>query len=88
MAYPVMLILGITFGFIASVMAFLITYNEYQKHQFAKKRLWKESLSAAFFTFTFFLILSIILGYLFTNNLWSRNFNLHVFPTTVSALWA
>jgi len=69
MAYPIMLSFGIFFGLIASVMAFLITYNEYQKHQFTKKRLWKASLESAFVTFIFFLVLSIVLGYLFTNNL-------------------
>ena len=67
MAYTIMLTLGIVFGFMASVMAFLITYNEYQKHQFPKNRLWKESLESFIFTFIFFLVLSIILGYLFTN---------------------
>ena len=69
MVYSIMLAFGIIFGLIASVMAFLITYNEYQRHQFTKKRLWKVSLESSIFTFIFFLILSIVLGYLFTNNL-------------------
>lgn len=67
--YPIMFTLGIIFGFIASVMAYLITYNEYQKHQFPRSKLIKVSLESAIFTFIFFLILSVILGYLFTNNL-------------------
>jgi hypothetical protein len=54
--------IGAAFGFIASLMAFAITWNELEKHQFEHKRLWYESLQAAGFTFLFFLLLSMLIG--------------------------
>ncbi len=69
MSDTIMLVLGTIFGIIASAMAYLITYEEYRKHQFPKQRLIKTSLQSALFTFLFFLILSLILGYVFSNNL-------------------
>jgi small-conductance mechanosensitive channel len=57
------LLIGVFFGSIAAIMAFLIIYNEYQKHKFARGRLWKEALSSALVTFIVFLILAILVGY-------------------------
>jgi len=52
------------FGLLASVMAYLITYNEYERHGFPKDRLLKESLRAAFVAFVFLFGLALIAGYL------------------------
>jgi hypothetical protein len=56
-------LMGIVFGSVAALMAFLIVYEEYQKHKLGTRRLWKESLSGALAAFLFFLILSIFAGY-------------------------
>jgi hypothetical protein len=55
--------MGVVFGLVAALMAFLIFYDEYQKHMLGTRRLWKESLSGGLTTFLFFLILSIVAGY-------------------------
>jgi hypothetical protein len=56
------LLIGTTFGFIAGAIAFVITYNEWQKHRYEGWRLWKEALKAGVFAFVFFLVLSLCLG--------------------------
>jgi len=48
---------------VAALMAFLIVYDEYQKHMLGTRRLWKESLSGGLAAFLFFLLLSIVAGY-------------------------
>jgi H+/Cl- antiporter ClcA len=58
------LLLGVLFGFIGSLMAFVITYHEYQKHQFRDKRLFREAFHAAIVTFIVFVALMAIAGYL------------------------
>ncbi len=57
------LVIGVFFGSIAAIMAFLIIYNEYQKHRLERGRLWKEALSGALVTFIFFLVLAILVGF-------------------------
>ena len=57
------IVLGIIFGFFAALMAFVITWHEYEKHKFTGKRLFKEAFQAAIFTFIVFLILSFIIGF-------------------------
>jgi H+/Cl- antiporter ClcA len=56
------IIIGALFGFLASLMSFVITYEEYS-HRFIGKRLIHEALSTALFTFGVFLMLSIIIGF-------------------------
>ena len=58
------IVLGIVFGFIAALMAFVITWHEYEKHKFAGKRLFMQSFQAAIFTFAVFLLLSLLAGFL------------------------
>ena len=56
--------MAVVFGLLASVMAYLITYNEYERHGFPKDRLIKESLKTAFVAFVFLFGLALIAGYL------------------------
>lgn len=56
-------LMGVMFGLLAALMAFLVVYDEYQKHQLGTWRLWKESLSVGLTAFLLFLILSIVAGY-------------------------
>jgi H+/Cl- antiporter ClcA len=58
------IVIGIVFGFIAALMAFVITWHEYEKHKFTGKRLIKEALQTAIFTFIVFLLLSLLVGFL------------------------
>jgi len=57
--------IGIVFGFIAALMAFVITWHEYAKHKLTKERLLKETFKSAIFAFIIFLFLSILVGFLF-----------------------
>jgi len=57
------LAISIVFALVASAMAYMTTYIEYEKHKFPKKRLRKESLNAAIFTFTALLIIWLIAFY-------------------------
>jgi uncharacterized protein YybS (DUF2232 family) len=61
------IIIGIVFGFLAALMAFVITWHEYEKHKFAGKRLFKEAFQAAIFTFVVFLLLSLLVGFLLSH---------------------
>ncbi|HTR31719.1 MAG TPA: hypothetical protein VMH27_20745 [Puia sp.] len=54
------LLLGLIAGTVAGVMAYLITYNEYQ-HHFKGRRVVIESLKSAAVAFLFFLALTIVL---------------------------
>jgi integral membrane sensor domain MASE1 len=56
-------LLGTVAGLVAAAMAFLIFYQEYERHRLGRRRLWQESLSGALAAFVFFLILSIMAGY-------------------------
>lgn len=55
-------LLGITFGSLAALMAFLITYNEYRKHKLELRRLWKEALSSAALAFVVFFVVAVVFG--------------------------
>jgi len=61
----VVIILAVLFGSLASVMAFLVTYGEYERHNFPKGRLIRESLRTALVAFVFLFVLAVIAGYLF-----------------------
>jgi uncharacterized membrane protein YsdA (DUF1294 family) len=61
------LLFGALFGFLGALMAFVITYHEYQKHQFRGKRLFMEAFHAALVTFIVFIALMAIIGYLFSH---------------------
>ena len=57
-------VIGIVFGFVAALMAFVITWREYERHKFTGKRLFKEAFQSGIFTFVVFLFLSILVGFL------------------------
>lgn len=56
------LLIGIFFGIVAALTAFLIIYSEFQRHRLAPWRLWKEALSGASVAFVVFVVLSVIVG--------------------------
>ena len=49
-------------------MAFLITYHEYLRHYPSKEKPLKIALEAALFTFAFFVIVSIVIGFVLNRN--------------------
>jgi K+-sensing histidine kinase KdpD len=53
-------------GFFASLIAFIITYDEYSKHYIEKKMPFRLALEAAIFAFFVVLILAIITGFILT----------------------
>jgi H+/Cl- antiporter ClcA len=57
------IVIGIVFGLLAALMAFVITWHEYEKHKFTGKRIFKEAFQSAIFTFAIFLLLSILTGF-------------------------
>ena len=56
-------VIGVIFGFLAALMAFVITWHEYEKHKFTGRRLFKEAFHSGIFTFAIFLLLSILTGF-------------------------
>jgi len=61
------IVIGIVFGFLATLMAFVITWHEYEKHKFTGKRLFMEAFQTAIFTFVVFLLLSLFVGFLLSH---------------------
>jgi hypothetical protein len=53
-------------GFFASLIAFIITYDEYTKHYVAKRMPFRLALEAALFAFFVVLVLAIITGFILT----------------------
>jgi hypothetical protein len=62
MTLELSLILGIAFGLLGGAMSFLITFDEYRKHQMARWHLWKGALTAGAFAFAVFMGLSLAAG--------------------------
>lgn len=67
MSIIALLAITVPFMLIGSVMAFLITWHEYEKHKFRGRRLFMEAFRAAVFTFIVFLVLSLFVGFVLTN---------------------
>jgi len=63
-ARSVVFLIGLTCSLIASIMAYVITYEEYADHFAERKRTAREAFSTALVTFVFFAVLSLILGFL------------------------
>lgn len=63
MVVELALLIGITFGVLASLTASLIVYDEYRKHGLTRRQLRDEVLRTAAFAFLAFLALSIVAGY-------------------------
>ncbi len=55
--------IGATFGLLAGLIAFSVTYIKWQKHRFTGWDLWREPLRRAFLAFLFFFLLAAALGY-------------------------
>ena len=66
------IVIGIIFGLLAALAAFVITWNEYEKHKFTGKRLFMQAFQTAIFTFLIFLVLSVLIGFLLTHFVISR----------------
>ena len=66
------IVIGVIFGFLAALAAFVITWNEYEKHKFTGKRLFMQAFQTAFFTFVVFLVLSLLIGFLLEHFFISR----------------
>ena len=62
MIFTLVLLIGLFFSPIAGLMAFLITYHEYQRHYADKQQPLRIALEAALFTFAFFMIVSVVIG--------------------------
>lgn len=56
------LAIGVVFGAVAGIMAFIITWLEYRRHKLKGWRLWKPCLSVAGATFVFFALLAVGFG--------------------------
>ncbi len=59
---PIFILIGGVFGFLGALMAYLITYNEWVHHYQTKREPRKIALETAIFVFSFFFILSVLLG--------------------------
>ncbi len=57
------LVVGLVFGVLAGMMAFLITYEEYSHHHFDRGRLVRASLEAAGYAFLVILVLALAAGF-------------------------
>jgi hypothetical protein len=53
-------------GFFASLIAFIVTYDEYTKHYVDKRMPFRLALEAALFAFFVVLVLAIITGFILT----------------------
>lgn len=62
MALRVLLPIGAMFAFLASIMAFLISYHEYAKHYRERRKAILAALQTALVTFFIFCTLSLIAG--------------------------
>jgi len=60
--FSLFLLIGGTFGLIAGLIAYFITYNEWMHHYTTKKEPRKIALETASFAFLFFFILSVLIG--------------------------
>ena len=68
MIFILVLLIGLVLSPIAGLMAFLITYHEYQRHYADKKQPLRIALEAALFTFAFFMFASALIGFVLSRN--------------------
>ena len=64
---PISTVIGLIFSPLASAMAFLITYGEYVHHYPDKRQPVKLAIQAALVTLIFFIVLSLVIGFLLEN---------------------
>ena len=63
--FSLMILVGLIFGSLGAVMAYLITYSEWIHHYPDKKRPRKMALETAIFTFIFFMAITLLVGWFF-----------------------
>lgn len=64
-----LLVIAAVFSPLAAVMAFIITYREYDRHSLPKRELIRRSLHAAAFTLAFFIVLAAVAGWFLDRHL-------------------
>ena len=64
-AFWVYLFLGLIFGLLAGMAAFVITYDEYSRHRLPQGNLIKISLEISVMSFLVILAISLGVGYFF-----------------------
>ena len=60
--FYLLLIIGLIFGSLGALMAYLITYKEWMHHYQSPKIPRRMALETAVFTFVFFLVVCLIVG--------------------------
>lgn len=60
------LFLGVEFGSLAALSAFLIMWGEYERHQLETRKLWEICLQSALMAFLLFVSLTLLVGFLWT----------------------
>lgn len=60
--FYLLLIIGLIFGSLGALMAYLITYKEWMRHYTSPKVPRRMALETAIFTFIFFLVVCMIVG--------------------------
>jgi hypothetical protein len=63
MSFQLSLMMGLAFGVLAALLAFVITFEAYRRQQFLVGRIWLESLVMAGLAFAVFLFSTLVLGY-------------------------
>ena len=61
--FHLFVILGAVFGFLAALISYLITYKEQIHYLSTKKEKRKKASEVAIFTFIFFFVLMLVIGY-------------------------
>ena len=63
MSFHLSLMMGLAFGVLAAMLAFVITYEAYRRQQLPVGRIWRESLVMAGLAFAVFVFSTLVLGY-------------------------
>ena len=61
-------VIGTIFSLIAALSPFLIAHEEYQKHQFTGRQLFRMSFQVVLSAFLFFMMLTLVGGYFIPKN--------------------
>ncbi|HEY8904778.1 MAG TPA: hypothetical protein VIM63_01950 [Rhodoferax sp.] len=69
MRFQLSLMMGLAFGGLAAMFAFVITFGAYLRQQLPVGRIWRESLVMAGMAFVIFLVSTLALGYVLRRSL-------------------
>jgi H+/Cl- antiporter ClcA len=61
--FHLFILIGAVFSLLAASIAYLVTYKEEEHHYSNKKEAIKRALQMAIFTFIFFFVLMLVIGY-------------------------